>query len=115
MSDDPVADGRAVQSIWDEARKVQYPAECGLQIVYVPQHADGVDHKDAEAGFITSVRGDIAFCRYWSKRSPGELRTKANSEGTQIERLVAKDTRSQEDVWGQLETIWAESQKEAGE
>ena len=110
-----MSEAESVQSIWDEARKVKYPAECGLQIVYVPQHADGVDHKDAEAGFITSVRGDVAFCRYWSRYSPGELRTKANSEGAPIRHLVAKDTRSQEDVWGQLETIWAESQKEAGD
>jgi hypothetical protein len=65
----------------------------GTQIIYVPMHTEGnLDHPDCEPGFVTSVREDFAFCRYWSKHSPGELRTKANSEGTPLDCLVVKDT-----------------------
>jgi len=60
----------------------------GTQIAYIPPHADGVTHQDVEFGFVTSVRGSIAFCRYWSKHHPGELRTKANSEATPISRCI---------------------------
>ena len=61
----------------------------GTQILYVPMHAQGdTNHPDCEAGFVTSVRGDVAFCRYWNKRLPAELRTKANSEATPIGALV---------------------------
>lgn len=57
----------------------------GTQIAYVPRHANGdLDHDDVETGFITSVIGNAAFCRYWSKANPDELRTKANSELTHI-------------------------------
>lgn len=115
MSDDPVAGGIAVESIWDEAHERVHPAKAGLQIVYIPGHADGVDHPDAEAGFITSAVLGMAWCRFWSKGSPGELRTKANSERCDIGSLVAKETRSQDAVWAQLDAIWAESQKEAGD
>lgn len=65
--------------------------EKGTQIAYIPTHAGGdIDHKDVEFGFVTSVKPelDIAYCRYWSKYSPGELRTKANSEGTPLNCLV---------------------------
>jgi hypothetical protein len=115
MSDAPAGLFRSVQYIWDEAHKVQYPAECGLQIVYVPGHADGVDHPDAEAGFITSAGEGQAWCRFWSKENPGQLRTRANSERCDLGSLVAKDTRIQTAVWAQLDAIWAESQKEAGD
>lgn len=61
----------------------------GTQILYVPMHAQGdTNHPDCEAGFVTSVRGDVAFCRYWNKQLPAELRTKANSEATPIDALV---------------------------
>jgi hypothetical protein len=62
----------------------------GTQIIYVPTHADGwANHPDCEEGFVTSVRGDTAFCRYWSKLyAHPVLRTKANSEGTPIENIV---------------------------
>jgi hypothetical protein len=67
----------------------------GTQIIYVPDHAEGdADHPDCEHGFVTSVRGDIAFCRYWSKSHSG-LRTVANSEATPIHNLVVQDTVSQ--------------------
>lgn len=78
----------------------------GTQIIYVPTHAAGdVTHPDAEAGFVTAVRGDVAFCRYWSKAHPGELRTKANSEGTPIDMLVVQATRPQTAVDEAIRTI----------
>lgn len=80
----------------------------GTQIIYVPRHAEGsITHRDCEEGFITSVgrtEGDY-FCRYWSKYSPGELRTKANSELTPGENLVVKDTHPQEEVDRFLESL----------
>lgn len=71
----------------------------GTQIIYVPTHAEGIpDHPDREPGFVTSVRGDHAFCRYWSKYTPGDLRTKANSESTPINCLRIEDTVPQRKV-----------------
>lgn len=68
----------------------------GTQIVYVPSHANGdVNHQDCETGFVMAVRGDVAFCRYWSKTAPNKLRTEANSERTPIDMLLVKDTRNQ--------------------
>lgn len=63
----------------------------GTQIAYIPLHAGGdIDHRDVEFGFVTSVKLElnVAYCRYWSKHSAGELRTKANSEGTPMDCLV---------------------------
>lgn len=78
----------------------------GTQILYVPIHAAGdIHHPDVEAGFVTTVRGDVAFCRYWSKQSAGELRTKANSEGTPIALLVEQATRPQPEVDALLEAL----------
>lgn len=63
----------------------------GTQIIYVPTHAEGNEnHPDCERGFVTSVKPDAAFCRYWSKYHPGELRTKMNSELTPLDCLVVK-------------------------
>ena len=71
----------------------------GTQIIYVPMHAEGdTEHPDCQAGFVTSLRDDFAFCRYWSKHHPGELRTKANSEATPLDCLVIQDTRPQAEV-----------------
>jgi hypothetical protein len=71
----------------------------GTQIIYVPAHAkNDIHHPDCESGFVTSVSGSIAFCRYWSQYSPGELRTKAGSERTPIDSLVIRDTVPQERV-----------------
>jgi len=75
----------------------EWPIRRGAQIVYVPNHAWGNDeHPDCEAGFITSVSEDAAFCRYWGEE--GQLRTKANSERTPISNLVLKDTVPQKQV-----------------
>ena len=70
----------------------------GTQIIYVPDHADGIDHPDCEEGFVTSMTERGAFCRYWSKNDPGHLRTMANSEMTRFENLVVKDTHPQGEV-----------------
>ena len=79
----------------------------GTQIAYVPTHAAGIgiQHPDVEFGFVSSLKGDTVFCRYWWKYifwfSPGiteirtynysgrtpVLRTTTNSEGTPIARL----------------------------
>ena len=66
------------------------PIGKGTQIIYIPTHAKGfIRHQDVEIGFVTSLgrNGDVAFCRYWSKSNPDELRTKANSEATPIDLL----------------------------
>lgn len=74
------------------------------QIAYVPHHADGdLEHPDVEFGFVTSTRTNdqgrvTVFCRYWSKHSPGKLRTSANSEGADIENIVAHESVSNDRV-----------------
>ena len=71
----------------------------GTQIAYIPLHAGGdLNHPDVEFGFVTSERAGSHFCRYWRRRSPGELRTLANSESTPSERLVVYESVSQECV-----------------
>lgn len=66
------------------------------QIAYIPAHANGdIAHPDVEFGFVTSLRKDAAFCRYWRKGHPGELRTLANSELTPIENLVEFESVTQ--------------------
>lgn len=67
----------------------------GTQIIYVPNHADGIDHPDCEKGFVTTVGRRGAFCRYWSKHDLGKLRTMANSELTPFDTLVIKNTHLQ--------------------
>ena len=76
----------------------------GTQVVYIPTHAKGLaSHRDAERGFVTSIRGNTVFCRYWSKSNPDILRTKANSEGTPQELLVVANTKPQAEVDAALE------------
>ena len=59
------------------------------QIAYIPTHAEGdINHPDVELGFVTGRSGGGVFCRYWSKYSPGLLRTTANSESTPEHLLV---------------------------
>ena len=68
----------------------------GTQIIYVPSHAKGDKaHPDCEAGFVTSVNGDMAFCRFWRKTPPYDLRTTSCSESTSVADLVVEDTVSQ--------------------
>lgn len=66
----------------------------GAQIACIPDHANGdILHSDVEFGFVTSPGPGGYFCRYWSKYSPGELRTKANSELTPDRLLVRHISR----------------------
>ena len=80
------------------------PIGKGTQVIYIPTHAGGyARHPDVEIGFVTSLDddGDTAFCRYWSKSSPAELRTKANSEATSLfllERPMPDQLKPQEIV-----------------
>lgn len=84
----------------------------GTQIIYVPDHAEGdPEHPDCERGFVTSVRGDVAFCRYWSKFHRG-LRTVSNSESTPIRNLVVQDSVPQEKVDRLLREEALQDQKE---
>ena len=87
----------------------------GTQIVYIPMHANGdINHPDVEMGFVTSMRDyDTAFCRYWSKYHPGELRTKANSEATPVDMLVEHESVPQTMVDQALRVIddWENSQR----
>ena len=72
------------------------PIEPGTQIIYIPDHANGDEnHPDCEEGFVTSRRGNIAFCRYWSKHDPNSLRTTDNIEATPIDNVIVKATRDQ--------------------
>lgn len=84
----------------------------GTQIIYVPSHADGnINHPDCEVGFITSVCGSMARCRYWLKdKVPRELRTKANSEQTPIRGLVFYDTVPQQAVEDALQK-WCKAER----
>jgi hypothetical protein len=71
----------------------------GDQIVYIPNHADDMFHKDAEFGFITGFNPEgNAFCRYWRNPDREELRTKANSECTPIDMIRRCDLKSQEEI-----------------
>ena len=64
----------------------------GTQIVYVPSHlrdqikipADYWKVEGVEFGFVTSVRNDVAFCRYFYSKTSEALRTIANSEATPL-------------------------------
>jgi hypothetical protein len=82
----------------------------GQQIVYIPNHISfspgeplPLDEPGVEKGFVTSVNGDFAFCRYWRNNPPFGLRTKANSELTPIANLVIQDTVPQIAVEAALE------------
>jgi hypothetical protein len=78
--------------------------ELGTQVIYVPLHAEGnADHADCETGFVTSVRGSNVFCRYWSKYTPGDLRTKSGSECTLVDMLIVRDTVSPMEVLAAIE------------
>lgn len=77
----------------------------GTQIVYIPDHADGLSHPDVEFGFVTSCFAGEGryFCRYWSKLDIRELRTKANSELTFGQNIVLFNSVDQEQVVKALE------------
>ena len=74
----------------------------GTQIIYVPDHAEGnIGHPDCEMGFVAAsveIHNGFIFCRYWSKRFLGELRTAANSELTPIVNIVIHDSFPQQRI-----------------
>jgi hypothetical protein len=87
----------------------------GTQVIYVPRHADGkITHPDCQYGFVTSLRGDLIFCRFWregtykpfddQEKSP-ELRTTANSEACDRETLVVMDYIQQRHIDKTLRAI----------
>ena len=82
----------------------------GDQVAYIPTHADGdTNHPDVEYGFVTSVKGDTVYCRYWAKYWNG-LRTRSCSEGTPRECLVKlKEYRPQAQVERWIERFEKES------
>jgi len=46
------------------------------------------EHPDCEVGFVTSIKPGVgAYCRFWSKVDPSDLRTKSNSELAQFKDL----------------------------
>jgi len=77
-----------------------FPAARGLQIIYVPTHANGnLNHPDCEQGFVMYTKVDTAFayCAFWRKGT-NELRTLSNAEGVYYRDLIAAPTRSPEVV-----------------
>lgn len=78
----------------------------GDQVAYIPNHAEGdITHRDVELGFVTSINDKFVFVRYWSKTSPHELRTKANSEATPSENLVHRHSHPQQTIENILEKL----------
>lgn len=59
---------------------VRVPANRTVDFIRDPEHAVRT-YDDIERGFITSIKGDTVYCRYYN---PGLLtvRTRANSEGS---------------------------------
>ena len=87
----------------------------GTQIVYIPDHVGAMytapswlEKRGCDWGFVSSIRGDVAFCRYWSKTEIGELRTKSCSEGTPIRNLKEVRSAPQATVDAMLARIDAE-------
>lgn len=71
----------------------------GDQIMYIPNYAkNDLFHLDREFGFVTSHRGDVIFCRYWSTYNPNRLRTIANSERTHVRDLIHYKSHDQKFV-----------------
>jgi len=109
--------------LWFESYKLMCVEEermsdfkSGEQIAYIPSHADrDINHPDVELGFVMYTVEDTVFCRYWSKYSKGELRTKANSEGAPREMIVRHVSHSQEEVDAMIRKIDAENELAAVE
>jgi hypothetical protein len=80
----------------------------GQQVVYIPDHlkdnlADNLD--SIEFGFITSIRDDVCFCRYWIRGKINQLRTIANSESTNKRDLFPCKVHSQDLIDQMIEEI----------
>jgi hypothetical protein len=86
----------------------------GTQIIFVPSYApDGINHPDAEYGFVVSESGDSHFCRYWLRSAWGTLRTTANSERTLSRSLVMNISGPQSVVDDALSRILREEEAKA--
>ena len=73
------------------------PFNVGDQVAYIPRHANGdLTHPDVEFGFVTGVKGDTVFCRYFYRS--GKLRTVSNSEGAYKDDLIQHTHMPQERV-----------------
>jgi hypothetical protein len=84
--------------------------EPGTQIIYVPTHAAGdIEHCDCERGFVTSVQGRTAFCRFWNPDLKS-LRTQGNSEPCDITTLVVSGSVPRSQIVYQMTQIEAERQ-----
>lgn len=84
----------------------------GVQIVYLPREANGDEtHPSVEEGFVWSVSGRVAFCRFWKADRPKELRNKTTSEATPIGMLRLRKTRSQKRVNDAIRWIERERQE----
>ena len=75
----------------------------GMQIMYAPDHADTINSRAIERGFVTSINDKVAFCRYWNDYIPSQLRTKVNSEATSPRDLIIVDSVPQAQVEKALE------------
>lgn len=73
----------------------------GTQIIYVPNHVKVADimHTDIQFGFVTSVKKDAAFCRFYSTYDMTTLRTTLCSELAMIDNLYL--LRTMDDSWVQ--------------
>ena len=71
------------------------------QVVYVPDGTseyEGISNS-MERGFVTSIRGNYAFVRFWSGDIPGmNLRTKDNSERCSIGNLRIHRSTTEERI-----------------
>lgn len=74
----------------------QIEFKVGEQIAYIPPHADGIDHKDVEMGFITKIESDVVFCQFW--HFDGTLRTTADLEMVPKKNVIRHKSREQKDV-----------------
>ena len=78
----------------------------GSQIAYIPNHADGdINHKDVQYGFVMSVKPNGIFCRFFTNKKGGFLRTTANSELCSEENLVECETYSNEFIAKLIKSI----------
>lgn len=85
----------------------------GTQVIYVPTHAGGdVNHPDCERGFVTSVKRETVFYRFW-REDLSELRTKSCSEGCDASQLIVADSVPQSRVNYALTEIQAGRDSEA--
>lgn len=83
----------------------------GTQIVYLPSHAkNNLSHLDVEYGFVEGPAYSkyLRTCRFWRKDKHGELRTVANGEVAEVDRLLRYNSVPQtvvDELLRQLATV----------